>query len=133
MRHEPSGPSHLPYGYELLPAAENHRLQELGKWDPSTDLPRGASPDSEAPPPVERTDRQISLRQLLVLAVVSSIVLGFGARLDRGAFALLVGLATFATLLAGSIAGDPPPWMVVGWWILLAMYLLAAVAASIAM
>ena len=70
-------------------------------------------------------EQRFSLTGLFAVVTFASIVLGLGSYLPPAIFAGAAGAATLAGMFALSLLRAPPLVMQLGWWLLLALYLMA--------
>jgi hypothetical protein len=116
--------------YQIAPDPE----QGLSAWDEAIqrkvqeDIERG-SPYA----PVEMVDEPVrySVRDLLFLTGIAAVVFGVSRTLPQGAVAGFLGLLALLGLIGLSIVKPQNSIFHVGWWVLLLMYLVTAVAAVI--
>jgi hypothetical protein len=103
-RHRPASPAGLP----------SSTPHQQSKWDhdePASDSSR------------------FTLLGLLVLMTIASVVLAIGIRLPPPVFAGVAGLVVLVSLAFSSLAKNSPALVVMIWWVLMAIYLLAVVFA----
>jgi hypothetical protein len=73
---------------------------------------------------------QFSLWQLFLAMTAAAIVLGMMTLLGGPAnTATLLGFIAFGGLLAHAVGADPPEVVILGWWMLLALYVILSLAA----
>jgi hypothetical protein len=75
---------------------------------------------------------QFSMWQLLAAMTVASFVLGAMTILGGPAnTATLLGFVALVGLAAHVLGADPPEWVVLGWWMLLVLYVIMSLSAAI--
>lgn len=77
--------------------------------------------------------QRFTLRRLLFIFTLASVVFAVGAQLPRAVFAGTAGLAALATALVSRwLVGDSAPAKL-AWWTLMAVYLLASLFAALSL
>lgn len=115
---------------DKLPAAEVP--YRLAPESPRPDaLPLSATPEelnairAVLLPERAENEQRFSLTGLFVVVTFASIVLGLGSYLPPAVFAGAAGAATLAGMFVLSLLRAPPLVVQLGWWLLLAVYLMA--------
>ncbi|HEX3601763.1 MAG TPA: hypothetical protein VHU84_16535 [Lacipirellulaceae bacterium] len=95
-------------------------LPELPEIEPPPD--ETEEPSAE-PAPIEPFRFQLSVRELLILMAIAAVSLGairyFGG---TTATATILGLVAMCGLVIHALGYEPPQTVVVGWWLILLMY-----------
>ena len=65
-----------------------------------------------------------SMKELMITFTVATVVLGLSTILGAGNVSLLLGLVALAGLLVQAFGVEMPPLVVLGWWLLLVLYIL---------
>ncbi len=65
-----------------------------------------------------------SMKELMITFTVATLVLGLSTILGAGNVSLLLGLVALAGLLVQAFGVEMPPLVVLGWWLLLVLYIL---------
>lgn len=65
-----------------------------------------------------------SMKELMITFTVAAVILGISSILGPGNVALLLGLVALAGLLVQAFGVEMPPLVVLGWWLLLVLYIL---------
>jgi hypothetical protein len=75
---------------------------------------------------------QFSLRQLMIAMTISAIVFGL-VRMVGGpdVAAVVLGFIILAGLIAHAMGAEPPESIILGWWLLLCLYVLMSLAAAV--
>jgi hypothetical protein len=108
--------SEIPLGSEPLPT--------LGRSRPS--LPRVGHDDRSRPDPAHFNDpARFTLRNLLFVITMASVVLAIGVRFPRSHFAGAAGLAALLTAVSASWLRNSGAIWQLAWWTLLGIYLMA--------
>jgi hypothetical protein len=87
--------------------------------------------DAEAPPRPE-FKFAFSLKELLITTGVAAVVMALLRIIGPNALSMGLGLIALAGIAANAMGYDPPRHIVLGWWILLVMYLLVGLFAIVA-
>jgi len=75
---------------------------------------------------------QFSLRQLLTMMVVAALVMGIIQFMGGPAnAAILLGVLALAGLVIHAVGVDPPGILVLGWWLVLVMYVVVSILAAV--
>ena len=108
-----------------------HKPQGNGSGDPLDDLVAVASGHPPAEAKGERTDDVggFTLKQLLVLMTVMSVVLALTRLLPRSVAAFVLGLVALFGLVTVHDTRSRPAIVRLAWWLLLAIYLFTAIGA----
>lgn len=77
-------------------------------------------------PPVKpmELDFSFSRKQLLIAFSVAAILLALVSLLGAGTLSIVLGMVALGGLIAQAVGVEAPPTVVLGWWILLVLYLL---------
>ena len=65
-----------------------------------------------------------SMKELMITFTVAALILGFSTIVGAGNVALLLGLVAVGGLLVQAFGVEMPPLVVLGWWLLLVLYIL---------
>ena len=127
-------------GPPLKPIEEEYSVQRglMASEAPSRLAPRSDSSPvpilaQPVPVPAELEESQFSLRSLLILITLFSLLFAGMGQLSRPVFAGLAGGASLAVLIVHSILGSRHMLLRWGWWLLFATYLLASLMACLGM
>lgn len=92
----------------------------------------GSLPDAQAAPVRTGFPFQFSMWQLMAAMTAAAVLLGF-IRVVGGPnnAATLCGFFALFGLLAHALGAEPPAFVVLGWWLTLAMYVLLTVGAAV--
>jgi hypothetical protein len=75
---------------------------------------------------------RFSLRQLLAAMVVSALIMGLVQAMGGPAnAAILLGFVALGGLVIHAVGVEPPQILVLGWWLVLVMYVLLSIVAAI--
>ena len=75
---------------------------------------------------------QFSLRQLLATMVIAALILGMAQFMGSPAnAAILLGVVALAGLVIHAAGVEPPEIMVLGWWLVLVMYVVVSIVAAV--
>jgi hypothetical protein len=100
---------------------------------PPLERPAGVPPpEGSTPPPRPRESFQFSLGEVFLMAMALAFLLGLLRLLPRNWAAFTAGMAALLGLGALSVLKIDRPIVLVGWWGLLVIYLLTAVAVLVA-
>ncbi|MCA9261435.1 MAG: hypothetical protein KDA61_19600 [Planctomycetales bacterium] len=87
--------------------------------------------DIDADAPRRGFEFAFSTRQLLIAVTVAAAILGLLQIATPGAISLTMGLLALAGLAVNAAGFEPPREIVLGWWALLALYLLFGFVAAV--
>ena len=65
-----------------------------------------------------------SMKELMITFTVAALILGFSTIVGAGNVSLLLGLVALVGLLVQAFGVEMPPLVVLGWWLLLVLYIL---------
>lgn len=105
-------------------------LEELADCDPRK-LPSPPPPRFPPTPETPAEPIRYSLFELLLLMTVTAVMLSTIRLLGAAAFAGIAGVVGFIMLVFISLAKPTRGIVHVAWWVILAIYLIAAVAAVV--
>jgi hypothetical protein len=83
-------------------------------------------------PPRPEFKFAFSIKELLITTGVAAVVMGLLRIIGPNALSMGLGLIALAGIAANAMGYDPPRHIVLGWWILLVMYLLVGLFAIVA-
>lgn len=118
------------YSVQPGPAASEADSSDLAPHSHSIPMPLATEAASV---PVELDESQFSLRSLLILITLFSLLFAGMGQLPRPLFAGLAGGASLAVLILHGVLGSRHVLLRWGWWLLFATYLVASLMAGLGM
>jgi membrane protein implicated in regulation of membrane protease activity len=108
---------------------ERRRAEFFGKTAPAESADERLEPAEQAP----RAEFKFafSIKELLITTAVCAVVLALVRLIGPEAMSVTLGAAALVGLVVNAMGYDPPRHVVLGWWLLLVMYLLVGVFAIV--
>ncbi|QDT01234.1 hypothetical protein [Adhaeretor mobilis] len=105
---------------EALFAQDEDAFEDTGSFARDLEAMRAESMDAERP----RFQWQFSMQQLLMAMTAAALMLGFSRLFGRDTMGILLGFTALAGLVVYATGYEAPRIVVLGWWLLLVMYLM---------
>jgi hypothetical protein len=97
-----------------------HQLAEGIQREAGDDQTERVEPPAE---PME-LDFSFSWKELLIVCSAAAILLALVSLLGAGTLSIVLGMVALGGLIAQAVGVEAPPIVVLGWWVLLVLYLL---------
>lgn len=113
-------------------AERQRRREAILTANPAMNSQEAKKPSLDEPPkqPLQ-IDLSFSVRQLMTAVTIAAVFLTLLRWMNAEIVALVMGLAALGGLVVNALGFDPPRQVVLGWWALLAVYLLFSLATAI--
>lgn len=109
-------------------------LAQMKAGKPATPLDKQSEPVSTPTPaePLRRWNVKVafSLKELFIAMTVAAVVLGLIRAFGADNMAIALGLIALVGLVVQAAGFDPPRMVVLGWWMLLVLYLFVGLIAA---